>query len=204
MHDEAVKIFPEYAHLIKWHLVSSDEPMHYAANTMYHASDKDCWGKRKGEPTNFEKRLYFGDFPIQQKVNSGLIKYIEENDLLNAVPFWNCVEPLEVAHPPDDYDYKPKYQLANQLPLKWHECPFDTEQEAFELIAAMQQGNARIEEVSTSTGEGKTPDLKAARSCAVWPNATLAQLSDKNALMERLPALMHEFKADMEKAGFVY
>ena len=41
--------FPGYRHLIKWHLVSSDGPMHYVANTLYHASDRDCWGLRKGE-----------------------------------------------------------------------------------------------------------------------------------------------------------
>lgn len=37
MHDEIREHFPEYAHLIKWHLVSTDGPMHYIANTVYHA-----------------------------------------------------------------------------------------------------------------------------------------------------------------------
>jgi hypothetical protein len=36
-HDTIAVTHPEIAHLIKWHLVSSDGPMHYLANTEYHA-----------------------------------------------------------------------------------------------------------------------------------------------------------------------
>lgn len=38
LHDEIAKRFPELAPLIKWHLCSTDGPMHYVANTVYHAS----------------------------------------------------------------------------------------------------------------------------------------------------------------------
>lgn len=38
-HDEIVKHFPELAHLIKWHLTSTDGPIHYIANTLYHADE---------------------------------------------------------------------------------------------------------------------------------------------------------------------
>jgi len=41
--------FPEFAKLIKWHLSSTDGPMHYIANTVYHAGDMDYNGLRKGE-----------------------------------------------------------------------------------------------------------------------------------------------------------
>lgn len=37
LHDEIRKHFPELAPYIKWHLVSTDGPMHYIANTVYHA-----------------------------------------------------------------------------------------------------------------------------------------------------------------------
>lgn len=40
LHDEIAAAFPELAPLIKWHLVSSDSPMHYVANTIYHASNR--------------------------------------------------------------------------------------------------------------------------------------------------------------------
>ncbi|MCK4500737.1 hypothetical protein KAU11_09565 [Candidatus Babeliales bacterium] len=36
-HDDIIKHAPKYAHLIKWHLCSSDGPMHYIANTVYNA-----------------------------------------------------------------------------------------------------------------------------------------------------------------------
>lgn len=37
IHEDITLIAPELAHLIKWHLCSSDEPMHYVANSLYHA-----------------------------------------------------------------------------------------------------------------------------------------------------------------------
>lgn len=55
-HEEIAKQFPEWAHLIPWHLTSTDGPMHYIANTVYHAGDRDCWGLRLGE----EKQIING------------------------------------------------------------------------------------------------------------------------------------------------
>ena len=47
LHDEIAKVFPELAPLIKWHLVSTNSPMHYVANTLYQASDRDHNGKAR-------------------------------------------------------------------------------------------------------------------------------------------------------------
>ena len=49
IHDEIAAHFPELAHFIKWHLTSTDGPIHYLANTIYHASDRDYNGLAKGE-----------------------------------------------------------------------------------------------------------------------------------------------------------
>jgi len=49
LQDEIRKHIPELAPLLKWHLVSTDGPLHYIANTVYHASDRDHRGLRKGE-----------------------------------------------------------------------------------------------------------------------------------------------------------
>lgn len=38
-HDEVARHFPELAPLIKWHLTSTDGPIHYIANTVYHADE---------------------------------------------------------------------------------------------------------------------------------------------------------------------
>lgn len=48
-HDEVRKLFPELAPFIKWHLTSTDGPMHYIANTVFLAGDRDYNGLRKGE-----------------------------------------------------------------------------------------------------------------------------------------------------------
>jgi len=58
-------------------------------------------------------------------------------------------------------------------------------------------------------GEGKERDLGAARSCAVWPEATDEELCQERpqleaALKARLPALLAEFKQAMLEIGFIY
>jgi uncharacterized protein Usg len=49
LHEDIARIFPELAPLIQWHLMSTDGPMHYLANTVYRAGDRDYNGLRKGE-----------------------------------------------------------------------------------------------------------------------------------------------------------
>jgi len=86
LHDEVARFFPDLAPLLKWHLCSTDGPMHYVANTLY-------WKKQ--------------------------------------------------AH------------------------------------------------------------LEHARSCAIWPEAELADFTEEN-LLSRLPALMEEFKTAVESLGLAY
>ena len=49
LHEDVAKKFPKLAPFIKWHLCSTDGPMHYIANTVYLAGDKDYRGLRKDE-----------------------------------------------------------------------------------------------------------------------------------------------------------
>jgi len=52
LHDDIAKHFPELAPLIKWHLTSTDEPMHYVENAMYWLGYRGwCDG---GSPPNLE------------------------------------------------------------------------------------------------------------------------------------------------------
>lgn len=64
-HEIAEAVFPELAHLIKWHLTSSKGPMHYVANTLYLAGDRDYNGLRKGET---KPRLAKGGVPMWELV----------------------------------------------------------------------------------------------------------------------------------------
>lgn len=155
-HDEVAKHFPELAPFIKWHLTSSDGPMHYQSNVVYHAGDRDCWGLRKGE--------------IRQHTSRG-----KQNKGVEGVPNWELEIPEGMAR--DIY--------ASEKP-----APVVLEWKAY-----------------GQTGKGKERDLKAARSCAIWPEATDEDLTApglEQRLAERLPALMTEFKAAVESLGFVY
>lgn len=156
IHEEIAKHFPELQHLIKWHLVSSDGPMHYIANTLHHASDKDCHGLRKGE----KKQIINGR---TKKPSWKLTPVDSEGEEINAD--------------------LPAYVDGNK-------CP---------------EGSVTYKYVPwCRIGEGKEPDLKAARSSAVWPDATLEQLRDEEALKDRLPTLLKAFRADIEAVGFTY
>jgi len=156
IHDEIAKHFPEFKHLIPWHLVSSDGPLHYIGNTVYHASDKDCWGLRKGE----QRQLING----KSKLPSWMPVIRDKDDNEHHARGFPYLD--QETQPNDDGDVK--Y-------VPW-----------------------------TREGEGKEPDLEAARNCVVWPDATLNQLRDKAALAARLPALLASFKSDIESLGFVY
>lgn len=47
IHEEIEKYFPELKKYIKWHLVSSDGPMHYVANTVYWAKERNLKNARE-------------------------------------------------------------------------------------------------------------------------------------------------------------
>ncbi len=60
LHDDIAVYAPELEHLIKWHLMTSVEPIHYVSNTLYHASTKDCNGSLKGEFRAFTYNVLVG------------------------------------------------------------------------------------------------------------------------------------------------
>jgi len=153
-HDEVKRFFPELEPYLKWHLCSSDGPMHYTANTLYFASDKDYNGLRKGE----KRQIING----RTKLPSWILATIDENG-------------EEVK--PDRY--------------------LDSETEPTITYTTKYIPWCRI-------GEGKEPELELARSSAIWPDATIEQLQDKDLLLARLPKLLQEFKEAVESLGFVY
>lgn len=161
LHEEIARIFPELAPLIKWHLVSSDGPMHYLAKVVFHASDRDHRGLLKGE----KRQLVNGrsNQPVWQRVmRDGAGHKVSGGS-------GNCKDSPE----------KPAETLTADWEPVWIE------------------------------GEGKARELDHARSSAVWPDATDAELMQapealQAALLARLPGLMVEFKAAVESLGFTY
>lgn len=205
IHEELAKHFPKFKKYLKWHLVSSDSPMHYLANALYHISDKDCWGYRKGEPYNFVPHFRFNDIPYPLHFGKhGFMKWLIEQD-------FQKLEVVELAYKPEPgktYDFSPKYGFKGfkadyRQEIDWYSGIFDTRREAEQLLETLQTCKVEIIQVPTSFGKGKEPDLEAAREAAKWPDAQPEDFTEEK-MNARLPALMEEFKHDMEELGFIY
>lgn len=139
LHDDIRKLFPEYAHLIQWHLTSSDGPLHYIANTLYHATDHRIKAQASVE---------------------------------------------EAVRALDAYKQEHGHKPCGEYAETWGE---DTRR----LLAAFHRAMG-------ARDIAKGPNIEAARSSAIAPDATLEQLQDAAWLEARLPDLMDEFRAVME------
>lgn len=159
-HKEIARVFPALKGLIQWHLCSTDGPMHYEANTVYLASDRDHYGLLKGE---------------RRQIKNGR----------TGTPAWRLAyvdaQGREVTKPE-------QYADADAAPA----CDVRLAYLPWERI-----------------GEGKARELDAARDAAIWPDATDAELCApaddlRTTLRARLPALLAAFRADVERAGFLW
>ncbi len=205
IHEEIEKYFPEFKHLIKWHMMTSEGPWGYVENTTYHAGNRDHWGKLEGEPHHYETRVKFGNFPITFSYKKAFIEWLESID-----KNWSFeVVPIpHVNRKGDTYDFSPKYTVLG-FGETWYDCPFDTEEEALRFASAWENYPVSFVKTATSWGKGKPRELDAARRSAVWPEATDEQLmlekeELKQLLLDRLPGLMWTFKADIDALGLTY
>lgn len=84
LHEEIEKHFPELAPLIKWHLCSSDGPMHYVANTLYHSNSyepRNFWAYIEGncikygtmEELDYLKKKYGSNVEFKVDEKSGKV-----------------------------------------------------------------------------------------------------------------------------------
>ena len=202
---------------LRWHLTSTDGPMHYLADTLYLAGDKDHSGRRKGEPSSFETAITFGDNPILYRPGSNwvankFIAWIMDQYERGGESYMAALKVERIRHREDGESLKrstystpfaPKWTIGG-FGERWHDCPFDTETEARRFMAAMRDHDPKRVRYPVAWSEGKAPDLDGARRAAMWPNGTLEQLQDREALVARLPGLMAEFKATVESFGFTY
>lgn len=72
MHDEIAQAFPELAPFIKWHLTSTDGPMHYVANAKYWAGQSGFCDGKPGSPPNeafLKSTIVFGAVPEHDTVD---------------------------------------------------------------------------------------------------------------------------------------
>lgn len=203
LHDEFANAYPEYAHLIKWHLCSSNEPLYYLENTLYHANTSTSSKYKAGEPNKWEKRLKFKDSNIAFKFDEDFLKFLDENKKSKNF------EVVEVAYSgKDDYSYSPNYSFKN-FACDWYNAPFKYKVKAEEFKQGINSKDFEIVEIVTGYQEGKEPDYDACRACAIWLDASddefkCSQEELKQKLIDRLPKLMEEFKKDIEALGFTY
>jgi hypothetical protein len=204
IHDEIEKYFPEIKHLIKWHCTSTNGPMHYAANTAYHASNRDHNGCLKGEPWAWDYHIKFGAFPITKQVGKKFKEFIEtkmpshEGFVLKEVPYTSA----------DGKVYESQYTFEG-FETTWGGAPLKSKAAADQFLEALTNYDVTFTSIPSQFGEGKVRDLDAARRCAVWPEATDEQLMLPKAelialLNERAPKLLEEFRKDVEAAGFLW
>lgn len=69
-HEQVAEAFPELAPFIKWHLSSSDGPMHYVANGVYWAGYYESYDKTHTVPANLEhlkSTIAYGTLPDDEK-----------------------------------------------------------------------------------------------------------------------------------------
>jgi hypothetical protein len=215
LHEEIAKAFPELAPFIKWHLTSSDGPMHYIANTMYHASDRDFHGLAKGEPSRYAYGVRFDGVPITHRLEGSFLGFIRER---MGASDWgpagkhigdeSTFQVVAIDHPPtkDGYKFSAKYTFVG-YGEKWHECPFHDKEQAEQMAEAFNSCKVDFRREVVEFSEGKERDLHAARHCAVWPDATDEDLTAsglRERLEARLPALLADFRKDVESLGFIW
>ena len=198
---EVMEHFPNFKKFLKWHMFNSNGPTAYISNTVYLAGNSDCWGRKKGDPCAWDYFLKFKGFPVSFKFSKKFLKALSEYPSKKDIDVFK-VDSREPAK------YKPKFTFSF-YPCEWYNCPFDTSEEAFEFLEAIQNFDFEIVEKPTAFSEGKEREFDLARQAAFWPEATdeilsLPKEELTKALEDRLPALIEEFKTDIESLGFVF
>ena len=102
LHEEIAKHFPELAPYLKWHLVSSDEPMHYIANTLYWLGYSGWCDGKPNSPPNLEharSTAVWPDMPEAFLASNGakketIIKALEDRRATLQAEFRQAVESL--------------------------------------------------------------------------------------------------------------
>ena len=179
LHEDIAAVFPELAPLIGFHLSDTAGPMHYAANAVYLAGDRDHNGLRKDETR-----------PRTTRDGSAMWELV-------AIASGPRAEGLRLSDTPTGREYIG----AETVPLfiltktAQGERPPVTPQLEWRQVIRV--------------GKGKARDLDGARIAANWPDATDEELMQEPAqlrevLAQRLPALQAAFRAAMIGAGFYW
>ena len=144
IHEEIARHFPELARLIPWHLTSTDGPMHYLANTLYLAGDRDSNGLLKGE----KRQIKNG------RTGLPCWKLTAINEAGEEVESWNLPKEYDGETPPE-----------SKFTMEWRPWCRTGEGKARELDAARRAANwpeATDEELSAPRADLEAALLKRA------------------------------------------
>lgn len=83
MHEDVLAYIPEFAPFVRWHLVSTDQPMHYKANAMYWAGFNSEWCKGEAnDPPNLahvKSTIIYGALEDDQEFDlDGVVAYTRQ------------------------------------------------------------------------------------------------------------------------------
>lgn len=202
--------FPELEPFLKWHLTSTDGPLHYLGNAVYLAGDRDYNGRRAGEAENWEYGVRFSGVSVTHRLKKSFYDFLVSRWRADGIDRFQ----VAVIAYPERQDNKPGYKFGPKFTLvgfdaKWHTCPFDDKTEADEFCEALNNCKVEFVKIPTAWSKGKAHEFDGARRAAVWLDATDEELSVepeelKAVLVARLPALMAEFRTAVESFGFDY
>jgi hypothetical protein len=177
LHDDIAQVFPELAHLIKWHLSSTDGPWGYIGSTLHFAGDRDYNGLRKGE------------------------KRQTKNGRTGAL-CWELVAINSLGVGVSSTPTGDEYRHSDTVPLFILDkhCQGDTPPLAtpvLKWIPSCRIGEGKARELEAARRVAVWPDATDEQLCL--PRDELKAL-----LEARLPALMDAFRADIESIGFQF
>jgi len=204
-------VFPEYAKYLKWHLVSSDGPMHYMGNSMYFAGNRDYDGLLKGERKVISEAHYLYANNVPKFLYKFTNRHTNDLGVIGDLLFdprrkTKTIRTFEIFHTPSYDPTKTLSRFSLAPDTEWVNAYFEDEESIDMCIKVLQTCDTielRNEPDIVRIGKGKEPDLQAARDSAVWPEAELEDFTEEK-LKARLPALMEEFKKDIIELGFEY
>lgn len=177
VHEEIAKAFPELAPLIRWHLTSSDGPMHYIANTIYLAGDRDYNRLRKGER--------------RHAINGKTLEKLWTLVVVNA-------EGVGISKTPTGDEYR--HDETVPLFIIDTHCSGDAPRLATPVLRWEPQwivGEGKERQLDAARRSAVWPDASDAE-LSVEPDEL------KAALVERHAGLVAAFRRDMVAAGFLW
>lgn len=174
-HEAIAAAFPELAPFIRWHLCSSDGPMHYIANTTYLASDRDHYGLRKGEMKQITKP-------------DGTPRWTLEAVNADGVAISNTPTGKEYA----EKETVPLFILKTSAEGDAADLPANP---SLKWIPLMREGKGKARELDAARRAAVWPEATDAELAADKEDLT-------KMLQHRLPGLLAAMKSELTAAGF--